>query len=268
MTCDSSTPETITVGSMPALRRVARRAGEAEARTKGTIWPTIDDTRLRPVPTEKTRTGLIDAATRAFADDGVQAASLVEITRRAGQRNRGAVQYHFGGRDGLLVAVLDQHADFLAEREGELLDAARARPDHDVAAVVEAIVRPAVELAEIGWRGRCYLVILDELIEQDPDVQAVEVAAALARTGGYQVYALLAHRMSPMDDELRNERFALLTSFILGSVARRARATVGTSGRHQLSSERFVANLIALGTAMMTVPSVPVEAGVRDLTKS
>ena len=32
-TCDSSTPDTITTGSMPALRRVASRAGEAEART-------------------------------------------------------------------------------------------------------------------------------------------------------------------------------------------------------------------------------------------
>ena len=31
---DSSTPETITTGSTPALRRVARRAGEAEARTR------------------------------------------------------------------------------------------------------------------------------------------------------------------------------------------------------------------------------------------
>ena len=57
-----------------------------------------------------TREQLIDAATRAFAEHGVDAASLVEITRRAGQRNRGAVHYHFGGRDGLLVAVLEEHA--------------------------------------------------------------------------------------------------------------------------------------------------------------
>ena len=33
VTCDSSTPDTITTGSMPALRSVASRAGEAEART-------------------------------------------------------------------------------------------------------------------------------------------------------------------------------------------------------------------------------------------
>ena len=39
-----------------------------------------------------TREQLIDAAARAFAEQGIGAASLVEITRRAGQRNRGAVR--------------------------------------------------------------------------------------------------------------------------------------------------------------------------------
>jgi AcrR family transcriptional regulator len=195
------------------------------------------------VATPETRSGLVDAATRTFAEEGVATASLVEITRRAGQRNRGAVHYHFGNREGLLVAVLDQHAEFLARREGELLDAARSRPDDDVAAVIEAIVR-----AETGWRGRCYLAILSELVEQDPASQTPEVSAALARTGGYEVYALLAARMPPCDDELRNERMALLTTFVLGAVARRARA--GEGGRPQLPLERFVDHVVDLGTAM------------------
>jgi AcrR family transcriptional regulator len=50
------------------------------------------------VPSEATRKGLVDAATREFAEQGVFAASLIEITRRAGRRNRGAVHYHFGSR--------------------------------------------------------------------------------------------------------------------------------------------------------------------------
>lgn len=200
--------------------------------------------------TQATRTGLIDAATRAFAEDGVVTASLVEITRRAGQRNRGAVHYHFGGREGLLVAVLDQQAAFLARREGELLAVAQTRPDDDVASVVESIVRPVVELAETGWRGRCYLAIVGELVEQDPAVQSPEITAALARTGGVEVYALLAHRMPTMDAELLDERLALLTSFILGSVARRARA--GEGSRRQLDSERFVEHMVDVTTAMAT----------------
>src|SRR3954454_6117556 len=97
-------------------------------------------------PSLETRRLLVEAATEAFAEQGVYAGSLVEITRRAGQRNRGAVHYHFGSREGLLVAVLHQHVPSLAAREGELLAAARDSPDDDLGSVLEAIVRPAVEL--------------------------------------------------------------------------------------------------------------------------
>lgn len=203
----------------------------------------------------ETRQQLIDAATRAFAEDGVHAASLVEITRRAGQRNRGAVHYHFGGRDGLLVAVLEEQVPFLARREGELLEIAKARPADDVAAVVEAIVRPAVELAERGWRGRAFLAVVGELVEQDQDTLSDQVSAALRHTGGYEVFAVLAERLPPMDPPLLAERFALTTAFILGSVARRARAGERPS-RAQLSADRFVANLVTMAAAMLSAPVV------------
>ena len=53
-----------------------------------------------PLDASKTREKLIDEAARAFAEHGVYGASLIDITRRAGQRNRGALHYHFGSRDG------------------------------------------------------------------------------------------------------------------------------------------------------------------------
>lgn len=202
---------------------------------------------------ETTPQRLIEAATQGFADHGIQTASLVEITRQAGQRNRGAVHYHFGGREGLLVAVLEQHADFLGQRERELLAVARERPDDDVASVVEAIVRPTVELVEQSTSGGNYLVIIAEVTEQDPSTYSPEIEAVLARTGGYEVYAQLRERMPAMDEDLRAERFALMTSFVLGSVARRVRSAAGT-GRPQLSSSRFVDNLVAMASAMLTAP--------------
>src|SRR5829696_5572811 len=117
-----------------------------------------------PPDASHTRRKLLDAATQAFAEHGVFNASLLDITRQAGQRNRGALHYHFGSRDGVLCAVLEQHVDFLARREGELREIAAQRPAEDIESVVEAIVRPAAELAESGWRGRCFLLILAELV--------------------------------------------------------------------------------------------------------
>jgi AcrR family transcriptional regulator len=210
-----------------------------------------------PPDASSTRNKLIDEAARAFAEQGVYGASLIEITRRAGQRNRGALHYHFGSRAGVLCAVLDRHVDFLARREGELLQKALAAPDDDVKSVVEAIVRPATELAESGWRGRCFLVILSELIEDDPASLDPDVATELARTGGYEVYELLAERMAEVSDEVRAERFALATGFVLRAVADRARV-LGRRGRHgrpQLEHDAFVDNLVAMVAAGMSAPA-------------
>ena len=209
-----------------------------------------------PLDASRTREKLIDEAARAFAANGVFGASLIDITRKAGQRNRGALHYHFGSRAGVLCAVLERHVDFLARREGELLQVARAAPDDDVRSVVEAIVRPATELAESGWRGRCYLVILAELVEEDPESLDADVSDALARTGGYEVYALLATRMADVGLEVRAERFALATAFILRAVADRARVLGrrGRRGRPQLEQEAFVENLVAMVAAGMSAP--------------
>jgi AcrR family transcriptional regulator len=207
---------------------------------------------------EETRQRLIEAATRGFAEQGVHSASLLEITRQAGQRNRGAVHYHFGSRDGMLVAVLEQHVDMLATREKELLAIARQQPDDDLASAVAAFVRPAVELGDLGWEGRCYLVILSELVEDDPDSLHPDVVATLTRAGGYDAYGLLEERMPPMSDELRLERMSLTTSFILRAVADRARSSDRpTPSRHQLDTESFVRNLIAMSVGMLTAPTEP-----------
>ena len=209
-----------------------------------------------PVDASHTREKLIDEAARAFATHGVYGASLIDITRRAGQKNRGALHYHFGSRAGVLSAVLERHVDFLARREGELLEIALARPDDDVKSVIEAIVRPATELAASGWRGRCFLVILAELVEEDPGSLDADVSAALERTGGYAVYDLLATRMADVNDEVRAERFALATGFILRAVADRARVRGRRArrGRPQLEHEAFVENLVTMLAAAMSAP--------------
>ncbi|MDN4173638.1 TetR/AcrR family transcriptional regulator [Nocardioides sp. SOB77] len=213
-------------------------------------------------PASDTRQRLVDAALRAFADHGIHNASLLEITRQAGQRNRGAVHYHFGSREGMLAAVLEQHADELGRREIELLDIAREQPDDDIASIIEAIVRPTTEVAETGWRGRCYIVILGELVQQDITPLGPDVEAAMARTGGYALFGLLRDRLAAyaMDLPLENERLALVTAFIMRAVADRARAgELPPSGREELPTERFVRNLVSMATAMLVAP-LPTDA--------
>ena len=125
--------------------------------------------------------------------------------------------------------MLERHVEFLAQREGELLAKARRTPDDDVGAVVEAIVRPAAELAASGWRGRSCLLIIAELAGEDPARFSPELESVLARTGGHEVYALLAERMPACRADLLDERSSLITSFILRAVADRSRALERTT---------------------------------------
>ena len=157
----------------------------------------------------------------------------------------------------MLVAVLEQQVDYLAERERDLLAFARAKPDDDLASVVATFVRPAVELSDLGWEGRCYLVILAELVEDDPELLDPEVTRALERTGGWEAYDLLGARTPPMPDALRAERLSLVTGFIMRAAADRARNRQRSMARPQLETEQFIVNLIAMVVGMLTAP-VPV----------
>ena len=80
--------------------------------------------RLAPPPRERrshaertaeTRAKVMAAVVEAIAEVGFQRTTAAEITRRAGV-SWGAVQHHFGGKDGILVAVLEDSFNQLADR--------------------------------------------------------------------------------------------------------------------------------------------------------
>jgi AcrR family transcriptional regulator len=69
---------------------------------------------------DRTRALVIDETVRCVLEEGFAAASAKHITERAGV-TWGVVQYHFGDRDGLLMAVVDKGF-------AELLEALRDLP--------------------------------------------------------------------------------------------------------------------------------------------
>lgn len=76
---------------------------------------------------EETRAKLIDAARRAFADNGYAGASMDELTASAGL-TRGALYHHFGDKKGLLAAVVQQIDDEMNLRLGAILAAGEDLP--------------------------------------------------------------------------------------------------------------------------------------------
>jgi AcrR family transcriptional regulator len=65
--------------------------------------------------TAQTRARILRAVVDSIAEVGFQRTTATEIARRAGV-TWGAVQHHFGGKDGILVAVLEDSFNRFAER--------------------------------------------------------------------------------------------------------------------------------------------------------
>lgn len=114
-----------------------------------------------------TRARLIDSAERLFLQRAPSSVSVRMINAGAGL-NPGAVHYHFGSRDGLLLALLD---DRLSKREQLLarMDALAAARRVRIRDVVELAVDPLLRLAAGSRRQRLWVRLLADVIRRDPD---------------------------------------------------------------------------------------------------
>jgi len=177
-----------------------------------------------PPDASATREKLLDAATKAFAEHGVENASLLDITRKAGQRNRAALHYHFGSRDGLVRAIVERHQAVVDADRAVRLDA--VGPDPSVRELVALVLEPLA--AELGSpSGRDYLRIVPQLLDA-----RTAVPPALQRT-----MELLEQRLANPDRLLP---MLLATTSLLADRARRR-------GPH----DAFVDDLVSMAAGML-----------------
>ncbi|MFC7467120.1 TetR/AcrR family transcriptional regulator [Actinomadura keratinilytica] len=101
---------------------------------------------------DRSRTALLDAAERLFAEAGIAQTSDRKIAEAAGNSNHSAVGYYFGGREGLLRALLTRHITGLEPRRQEMSAASASLLDD-----VRGLVVPATDalgaLAAQAGRG-------------------------------------------------------------------------------------------------------------------
>jgi AcrR family transcriptional regulator len=201
-----------------------------------------------------TREKLMDAARRLYAERGVFNVSLAEVVREAGQRNTSAIHYHFGSREQLLTAIMEPQVLTLQARRRALL--AKARLTSDPESVVEALVRPLVELAREGWRARAWMKIGIELADHH-DRMAPELESLLFQAGGGEVLALLAERCPPLPPAVWNLRTKICIGFTSRSATERARIIDEQPPRNRpvLDDEAFVTNLVDMFLGALTAPA-------------
>ena len=258
------------LGSRPGRRRHCERASPAPRRRALVTRepnPIRDGCRhsnrriaAMPVDASSTREKLIDEAARAFAEHGVYGASLIDITRRAGPAQP--------GRAALPLRVARRRAVRGARASRRLPRSTRGRAARDRA-------DEARRRREVGRRGdraprhRAGRERLARpLLPRDPRrarrggsgrVSTPTVADALARTGGYAVYDLLAARMADVDR--RGRARALRTGHRVHPArgrrsGPRARSPRPPRAARSSSTDAFVANLVTMVAAGMSAPLI------------
>ena len=119
-----------------------------------------------------TRCRILDAAERLFADRGIDAISIRDITQAA-KVNLAAVNYHFQNKKGMVTEVFGRRLQPINERRLVLLSEAEAAAAPDsprLRAVVEALVRPVVETGfEANRRDEHFMRLMGRCIGESND---------------------------------------------------------------------------------------------------
>jgi AcrR family transcriptional regulator len=82
----------------------------------------------RSVRRARTRAQLLEAAARVYSDHGVEGATLDEVAEEAGY-TKGAVYDHFGSKDSLLFALLDEYLAGEVAEQVAIFEAHREAPE-------------------------------------------------------------------------------------------------------------------------------------------
>lgn len=196
-----------------------------------------------------TRARLVRAAEQLFAEQGIEGASLREINRRAGQSNTGAVQYHFGGRQGLLHAVIAKHWSDNEPRRHALLDQYEEAGEHDLRALAAALVLPLASKLADEDGGRAYLRISASFYTRPARVEDL-VPDVDRWTSIHRWHVLLSEAMPVQDRAGLHTRFAAIR-FAFTELARRAEMPPRADDR------AFTSHLVDMVAALLAASPSP-----------
>ncbi|WP_307796062.1 TetR/AcrR family transcriptional regulator [Amycolatopsis sp. 195334CR] len=189
---------------------------------------------------------LIAAAERLFAEQGVDAVSMRGIMQAA-DTNVAAVHYHFGGKRGLLDAVLRSRAAQVSDERDSLL-ADLTPTERELA---RAFVQPVLAVLRSG--GEHWIRLVGRLLVEGDDRLAVIAEPFLDRNAAF-VRSL--REVSPDADDatlhFRLTQAMNLTLTVLGDLGRTQRLLDSGTGRW--SRDAVVEQLVDLVTAVFAGP--------------
>ncbi len=212
-------------------------------------------------PNNPTREQLLDAAEKLFLQHGLDDVSARAIVREAGQKNQSALQYHFGGREGLITSIINRRMQQVESRRSVLIEHELAEDnDPPLRTLCAVLVRAPFLLSREEKNFREFLGQLGQrllasdrgstFVVNDSNLPSLQAIREL-------VFPHLAH-VPPELILLRAENANYL---VLLTISRRARLGGSFRGR---SAELFFNNLVDQVAAMLATPVSPETQSLLD----
>lgn len=164
----------------------------------------------------QTRIRFIEAGQKLFAERSIDSVSLNEITVAAGQKNRNALQYHFGGRDGLLQAIIDSHAARVHELRQRYLQDIDTGTARDAA---RALVGPLADYVEENPRAVYYIKILSQMAALNSTVINPDAATSISFRHDERLERLLRRVLAHLKPAETRRRLFLTVSMTFHGIA-------------------------------------------------
>jgi AcrR family transcriptional regulator len=207
----------------------------------------------KPAPGIEARNRILDVAEQLFGERGLHGASLREISAAAGQANTSAVQYHFGGKEGLVAALIAREVERFEPRRLELLAPIEGgvKPA-DVRELLKVMFLPLAEATDADGRhgyARFLMQFLFHIRYQVPvEHPGLSPDRATARAGKLLLDALPFLGMAGIVS-----RIDRLAGLFLNAIIDRENAI--ELGRTVESEEDFLADLFSMMTGALSAPA-------------
>lgn len=181
----------------------------------------------------QTRRRFIEAGQALFAARSIDSVSLNEITVAAGQKNRNALQYHFGSREGLLQAIIDMHAARVDALRRPYL---AARPDDGgsrARAAARALVCPLVDYVGENPAAIDYIKILSQMAALNSPLLNPDTTSSIRFQQNEKLERLITDALTHLAPEEIQRRLFLTVSLTFHGLADIIRASDDVSLEHR-----------------------------------